>query len=118
MLKNAGFSGGSDSKETSRNAGDLGSVPGLGRSLADGSDFPLQGSCLENSMDRGAWWATVHEVAKSQTRLSDLTHTHTHTRAERSLWSQRPGPFSLPGAVSLAALLGPTAAKVAIGKER
>ena len=77
MLKNAGFSGGSDSKETSRNAGDLGSVPGLGRSLADGSDFPLQGSCLENSMDRGAWRATVHEVAKSQTRLSDLTHTHT-----------------------------------------
>ena len=53
------------------NAGDLGdrgSVPGLGRS-GEGNGNPLQYSCLENPMDRGAWWATVHEVAKSWTRL-------------------------------------------------
>ena len=62
-----GFLGGSDSKESSCNAGDLGLIPGLGRSLGDGNGYPFQYSCLENSMDRGAWWATVHGVAKSQT---------------------------------------------------
>ena len=56
------------------NAGDLGSIPGLGRSLGEGNGNPLQYSCLENPMDRGAWWATVHGVAKSQTQLSDLTN--------------------------------------------
>ena len=49
-----GFPGGSDSKESVCNAGDLGLIPGLGRSLVEGKDFPLQDSCLENSMDRGA----------------------------------------------------------------
>ena len=63
--------GGSDGKETACNAGEPGSVPGLGRSPREGHGNPLQYSCLENSMDRGAWWATVHGVAKSQTRLSD-----------------------------------------------
>ena len=48
-------------------AGDTGSVPGLGRSPGGGNDNPLQYSCLENSMDRGAWWAIVHGVAKSRT---------------------------------------------------
>ena len=62
------FPGGSDSKEP---AGDPGSIPGLGRSPGEGNGNPLQYSCLENSMDRGAWWATVHRVPKSQTRLSD-----------------------------------------------
>ena len=47
------------------NEGHLGSIPGLGRSPRKGSGNPLQYSCLENSMDRGAWWATVHEVTKS-----------------------------------------------------
>ena len=60
-----GFSGGSVSKGSAYNAGDLGSIPELGRSPGNGN--PLQYSCLENSMDRGAWWATVHEVTKSQT---------------------------------------------------
>ena len=55
------------------NAGELGSVPGLGRSPGEGNGNPLQYSCLENSMDRGAWWATVHGVAKSWTGLSDFT---------------------------------------------
>ena len=60
-----------DGKESACNAGVLGSIPGPGRSPRDGNGYPLQYSCLENSMDRGAWWATVHGVSKSQTRLSD-----------------------------------------------
>ena len=59
------------SKESACNVGDPGSIPRLGRSPGGGDDNPLQYSCLENSMDRGAWWATVHGIAKSQTRLSD-----------------------------------------------
>jgi len=62
-----GFPGSSDSKESACNLGDLGSIPGLGRSPGAGHGNPLQYSCLENSMDRGAWQATVHGVAKSQT---------------------------------------------------
>ena len=53
------------------NAGDSGLIPGSGRSLGEGYGNPLQYSCLENSMERGAWQATVHGVAKSQTQLSD-----------------------------------------------
>ena len=64
MIK-LGFPGGSDDKETVCNAGDPGSVPGLGRYPGEGSGYPLQYSCLENSMDRGAWWATVQQAAKS-----------------------------------------------------
>ena len=60
-----GFSGGSDSKESACNAGDQGSISGLGRSTAEGNDNPLQYSCLGNSMDRGGWWATVHGVTKT-----------------------------------------------------
>ena len=52
-------------------AGDLGSIPGSGRSPGEENGNPLQYSCLENSMDGGAWWATVHGVAKSWTRLRD-----------------------------------------------
>ena len=69
----AQFPGGSDGKASARNAGDLGSIPGLGRSPGEGNGHPLQSSCLENSMDGGAWWATVHGVTKSRTRLSDFT---------------------------------------------
>ena len=61
----------SDGKASACNAGDPGSIPGLGRSYGEGNDNPLQYSCLENPMDRGAWQATVNEVAKSQTGLSD-----------------------------------------------
>ena len=61
------FPDGSVSKESACNAGELGSIPGSGGSPGEGNDNPLQYSCLENSMDRGAWWPTVHEVAKSQT---------------------------------------------------
>ena len=66
-----GFPGGSDSKESSCNAGDLGLIHVLGSSPGEGNGNPLQYSCLENSMDRGTWWVTVHGVAKSWTQLSN-----------------------------------------------
>ena len=69
------FPGGSEVKASACNAGDLGLIPGLGRSPGEGNGNPLQYSCLENPMDGGAWWATVHGVAKSQTRLSDFTYS-------------------------------------------
>ena len=59
-----GFPGGSDGKESSCNAGDLSSIPGLGRSPREGNGYSLQYSCLENLMDRGAWQAIVHGVKK------------------------------------------------------
>ena len=59
-------------KASACNAGDLGSVPGLGRSPGEGNGSPLQYSCLENPMDGGAWWVTVHGLAKSRTQLSDF----------------------------------------------
>ena len=74
------FPGGSESKVSAYNAEDLGSFPGLGRSSGEGNGNPLQYSCLENPMERGAWQApTVHGVAKSQTWLSDWTHSLTHS---------------------------------------
>ena len=66
-----GFPGGSDSKESACNVGDLGSIPGSGRSPGEGNGNPLQYSCLENPMDRGAWQTTVHGVIKSWRHLSD-----------------------------------------------
>ena len=65
-----GFAGGSDGKESACNAGDPGSIPGSGRSPGEGNGYPLQYSCLEIPMDRGAWQTTVHGVEKSQTWLS------------------------------------------------
>ena len=73
------FHGGSGGKEIACNAGDPDLIPGSRRSPEEGNGYPVQYSCLENSMDRGAWWATVHGVAKSQTWLKWLSmHTHTH----------------------------------------
>ena len=66
-----GFPGDSVVKNPPANAGDAGSIPGSGRSPGGGNGNPLQYSCLENSMDRGAWQATVHGVTKSQTWLSN-----------------------------------------------
>ena len=62
-----GFPGGSEVKASACNVGDLGSIPGLGRFPGEGSGNPLQYSCLENPMDGGAWWATVHGVTQSRT---------------------------------------------------
>jgi len=62
-----GFPGGSGSKESACNAGDSGLIPESGRSPGEENGYPLQYSCLDNLKDRGAWWAAVHGVAKSQT---------------------------------------------------
>ena len=72
-----GFPGSSEVKASACNEGDLGSIPGLGRSPGEGNGNPLHYSCLENPMDGGAWWATVHGVEKSRTWLRDFTFTFT-----------------------------------------
>ena len=79
--------GGSEVKASVCNAGDLGSIPGSGRSPAEGNGNPLQYSWLENPMDGGAWWATVHGVAKSRTLLSDFT------LGQKTLWTHVPQSF-------------------------
>ena len=68
--------GGSDGKVSTCNAGDPGSISGSGKFPGEGNVNPLQYSCLENSMDRGPWWAAVHGIAKSRTRMSDFTSLH------------------------------------------
>ena len=68
-----GFPAGSDGRASVCNAGDPGLIPASGRSPGEGNGNPLQYSCLENSMDGGAWWATVHGVPESHTGLSDFT---------------------------------------------
>ena len=67
LWRELGFSDVSDGKEFACNAGDPGLILRLGRSLREGNGYLLEHSCLENSMDRGAWWATVHGVIKSRT---------------------------------------------------
>ena len=71
-----GFPGSSDGKASAYNAEDLGSIPMSGRSPGEGNGNPLQYSCLENPVDRGAWWAAAHRVTKSRARLSDFTSLH------------------------------------------
>ena len=66
-LPGKGFPGGSEVKAHTCNAGDMGSIPGLGRFLGEGNGNPLQYSCLEKPMDGGVWWAAVHGVTKSRT---------------------------------------------------
>ena len=75
------FPGGSLVKNPPANAGDVGSLPCSGRSHGEGYGYPLQYSCLENYMDRGAWQFTVHEMAKNQTQLS----THALKRMNEGL---------------------------------
>ena len=70
------FPSGSASKESACNAGDAGSIPGLGRSPGEGNGNPLQYCCLGNPMDRGAWWATVQEVEKHWAPLSNRACMH------------------------------------------
>ena len=71
-----GFPGGSEVKASACNARDLGLIPGSGRSPGEGNGNPLQYSCLENPTNGGAWWATVHGVAKSQTTVRLHFHFH------------------------------------------
>ena len=75
--KKVNLKAGSDSKESFCNAGDLGSIPELGRSPGKGHGNPLQYSCLLNSKDRGTWQAKVHGVTKNRTQLSNFTSLHT-----------------------------------------
>ena len=103
------FPDGSVGEESTCNAGDLRSTPGLGRSTGEGNDNPLQHSCLENPMDGGAWWAAVHGVAKSQTGLSDFPFTfhfhalekematHSSILAWRIAWTEEPGGLQSMG---------------------
>ena len=87
-----GFPGGSDNKKSACNVGDLGSIPVLGRSPGEGNGYPLQCSGLENYMDRGAWWATVHGAAELDTtgRLSTAQHS---TDSFETSGLSHPGPM-------------------------
>ena len=71
VISSVRFLGGSDGKESARSAGNPGLISGLGRSPGEGNGYPLQYSCLENSMDRGAWKTTAHGISKSQAWLRD-----------------------------------------------
>ena len=96
LSEHLGSPGGSDDKEFACNSRDLGSVPESGRSPGEGKGNPLQYSCLENSIDRGAWQAIVHEVSKSQTRMSNFhfrllsEHLPSHYETYSNLLSLRP----------------------------
>ena len=73
-------------KNLPANARDAGSNPGWGGCPGEGNGNPLQYSCLENPMDRGTWWATVHRVAKSGTRLSDFTFFQNIIEGGKERW--------------------------------
>ena len=90
------FLGGSDSKESACSAGDMNPIPGLERSPGEGHGYPLQHSCLENPMERGAWWAIVHGVTKSQTWLT----LSLFIPAEAELSPEPRSPVLLPGLAS------------------
>ena len=82
--------GDSDDKVSACNAVDLGSIPGLGRSPGEGNGYPLQYSCLENSIDREGWWAIVHGVTKNQTRATSVQFSWRKTPpVAGGNWSQR-----------------------------
>ena len=93
-----GFPDGLDCKESACNVEDLGSIPGSGRYLGGGNCYSFQYSCLENSMDRGVWQATVHGVPKRRKWLSVCarahTHTHTHTPISWLIHFQTQDPVS------------------------
>ena len=80
-----GFPGGSDSKASAWNAGDPGLIPGSGRSLGEGNDYLLQYSCLENSMDRGAWRATVHGVSEESDVTEHIAHIYIN-ESKKWMW--------------------------------
>ena len=105
----AGFSGSSVVNNLPANTGDtrdVGLIPGSGRSPREGNGNPLQYSCLENLMDRGAWWAAVHGVAKSWARLSDW---HLLTYSTRDSQESSPAPkFESITSLAFNFLYGPT----------
>ena len=89
--KEVGFPGGSDGKESVCDVGDLGLIPGSGRSPGRRNGNRVQYSCLENATDRGACWATVQRVTVSQTQLSTHAHMHAllHKRHDSTLETER-----------------------------
>ena len=91
-LVSGGLLGGSDGKEFACNAGDLGSMPGSGRSPGEGNGNPLQYSCLGNPMDKGAWRATVHLLEKGMA-------THSSILAWEIPWTKEPGGLQSMGVV-------------------
>jgi len=91
-------------KRLAYNAGDLGSIPGSGRSSGEGNGNPLQYFCLENPMDGEAWWATVHGVTKSGTWLSDFTFTFYLLTFIKSLFSQQQSVHTYKPGIMLRAL--------------
>ena len=104
-----GFPGGSEVKASACNAEDLGLIPESERSPGEGNGNPLQYSCPENPMDGGAWWSTVHGVAKNQILLSNLTFTfhfhalekematHSSVLGWRISWTEKPGRLQSMG---------------------
>ena len=92
-----GFPGGSDGKESACNAGDPSSTPGAGRSPEEGNGYPLQYSCPENSMDRGAWRATVHGVGWRYISTFLFTHSFSKYLLITYYWPVWDGPSSLHG---------------------
>ena len=74
-------------KSSAYNAGDLGSIPGLGRSPGEGNGNPFQYSCLENPLDRGAWWATVHEVTQEPDMREQLNKQLSHIQLFVTPWT-------------------------------
>ena len=95
LNQGTGFPRGSVVKNPPANTGDKGSIPGSGRSPGGGNGNPLQCSCLENPMDRGAWRTTVHGVAKSRTQLKRLSlHTTGSQLAKEKCTESQPAPQS------------------------
>ena len=100
-----GFPGGSDGKETACNAGDPGSVSGLGGYPGEGNGNQLQCSCLENSMDRGTWWATVHVVRVGHNWANKHTHCCSEWSYNSFLKKQRYKTWSLLSLASIHELM-------------
>ena len=117
MSTGRGFPGGlvgQDSTCSAGDTGDAGLIPGLGRSPGEGHGNPLQYSCLDNAMDRGAWRATVHGVARSRTQQKPSEHTHIDTWAwDASLDAHKLKQYPLP-----AGRTAPPAFGLEIPKER
>ena len=91
LLRDLGFPGGLDGRvcKSACSAGDLGLIPGSGRSTEEGNGNPLQFSCLENSMGREAWWVTVHGVSMSQIQLNNFHFFFIYSeRSWKASWRQ------------------------------
>ena len=91
LIIQMGFPGGSDGKESSCNAGDTGSIPGLGESPREENDYPLHYSCLENPMDQRAWWATTSKCPKLYQKSNKTAGKSTYNAYESIIFIYRVG---------------------------